>query len=108
MEGKTTILDTCVDIAARELCSLLDQLEEGMNTLREFPWWEYPKEKVTELHTFYTDVLDGILWDLAKLYMELDFDGDKDDSDKVAFLREFKELKPVAERVIKELKEWKE
>lgn len=107
MAEKTNILDSCVELGAIELCSLLEQLEEGVNTLREFPWWEYSKEKVIELHDFYTNVLDGILWDLTKLYMELDFDGDKESFDKVAFLRELKELKPVAEQVIKEIKQWK-
>lgn len=104
MEGKTTILDTCVNLAIKELCSLLDQLEEGMTNLREFPWWEHSEETVIEAYRLYNEIEGGILWDLARLYMEFDFDGEDKDFNKGDFLREFKELKPVAEQAIRKLR----
>lgn len=107
MESKTTILDTCVDIAARELHSLLEQVEEGVSLLRAYPWWEYSKGAVVNLYNFHEEV-EAVLWDLITLSSKLEYNQDEEAYDKGTFLREFKELKPVAEQVIEELKEWKE
>ena len=104
MKGKT-ILDTCVDFAAIEINSLLEQVEAGLSLLRAYPWWECSKETVIDLYNFHEEV-EAVLWDLLTLQSKLEYNQDEKAYNKGTFLREFRELKPIAEQVIEELKEW--